>query len=171
MFCIDYLFSYSSRGRQIVFLISTEETVSETNRGQARRSDAWGQGGIAAAWAAESLLLLSALRNATGATRTHSMTNYMTEMLFHIAALCKKVRPNWKCVQSDKMDGSGSGDISSIAPRIKPGRKSISSGWLCSRAQPKQRSVYFECLSTSFIQAQIHFSRVVDTLRSKTRTR
>lgn len=28
-----------------------------------------------------------------------------------------------------------------------------------SAAQPKQRSVYFECLSTSFIQLHIHFNR------------
>ena len=34
MFCIDYLLSYSSRSRQIVFLINIEETVSESNRGQ-----------------------------------------------------------------------------------------------------------------------------------------
>lgn len=34
MFCIDYLLSYSSRSRQIVFLINTEETVSESNRGR-----------------------------------------------------------------------------------------------------------------------------------------
>lgn len=43
MFCIDYLLGYSSRGRQIVFLINIEETVSESNRDRAWRSEAWGR--------------------------------------------------------------------------------------------------------------------------------
>lgn len=48
MFCIDYLLSYSSPSRQIVFLINIEETVSESNReklplrGSGSGTDNWG---------------------------------------------------------------------------------------------------------------------------------
>lgn len=158
MFCIDYLLDYSSWGRQIVFIINIEETVSESNRGRPSVQRRRGQGGTTAAGAQGSVVQLSHQRNVTRTTN-------------HITSQKEEVKPNWKCVQSNKMDGSRYRNISSIVPWIRPGRKSISSGWLCSGAQPKQRSVYFECLSTSFIQAQIHFRRAVDTLRSKTRTR
>lgn len=148
MFCIDYLLSYSSRGRQIVFLINIEETVSESNSDQpgVQRLRVGGGGGC-------------------DQDNTHTHTAQQT------TSLHTKGKAKLKRVRSSEMDGSGSRNISSIVPWIKPGRKSISSGWLCSGAQPKHRSVYFECLSTSFIRAQIHFRRAVDTLRSKTRTR
>lgn len=49
------------------------------------------------------------------------------------------------------------------------GENPLAAADCASGAQPKQRSVYSECLSTSFIQAQIHSRRALDTLRSKTR--
>lgn len=168
MFCIDYLLSYSSRSRQIVFLINIEETVSESNRGRpgVQRLRV-GEGGLQLGlWGQR---CYGQPRGVWPGQHTHTL--YDKPYNRANGSCTRKVSPNWKCVQSNKMDGSGSRNISSIAPWIKPGRKSISSGWLCSGAQPKQRSVYFECLSTSFIQAQIHFRRAVDTLRSKTRTR
>lgn len=166
MFCIDYPLSHTGRSRQIVFLINIEETVSESNRGQP---------GVQRHTFSEGYLQLELWGRQQNrqtqrpvASTMHTLYDkpHYRDGLSNCSGT-KKV--SWECVQSN--NGRGSRNISSIVTWIKPGRKSISSGWLCSGAQPKQRSVYFECLSTSFIQAQIHFRHAVDTFRYKTRTR
>lgn len=156
--------SHSRWCRQIVFIINKEGAAIGNNRRLFRRSVSW-KGWEDGARGQRCRFQPIGMRSAHTTITVCDKPHYRNGLSNSAPA------SNWKCVQSDKIDGSGSRNISSIAPWIKPGRKSISSGWLCSGAQPKQRSVYFECLSTSFIQAQIHFRRAVDTLRSKTRTR
>lgn len=145
MFCIDYPLSCTSWSRQTVFLINTEETVSESDgrelRGQCcqccRRPGMW--------------------RGQHKCSVTTNITDLSVEIFGFMknAALSQNRKgANGKCVHFNKTDGFESRNIISIAPWIKPGRKSISSGWLCSRAQPKQRTVYFESLLTSFIRAR-----------------
>lgn len=64
-----------------------------------------------------------------GGQRAHCTTDRVVEALVQAAAAQpQRAEPNGKPVRSNRMDGSGSRNISSIVPWIKPGRKSISSG-------------------------------------------